>query len=142
MKPISSSATCSVAPEVAFNKILSKEGFLAWWIGKVTIEHIDPHWPAHGSTMHWKAGGGIFKAEVIANNKPVKLEMIVRTPTANSTIIHAFEQMSDGKTQYTKTVIPQWRSLPGKIFGIMFVPILRNLVAKEVVKGASFAEQK
>lgn len=141
MKPISSSALCSAKPEIACTKILSPEGLQAWWVGKVIIMELDPLWPAIGTSMSWKAGGGIFKAEIKKDARPTSVEMQVRTPSADSIISHTFEVQADGKTLYTKSVEPIWHSGFSKLLSGLFIPILRSMVKKEVIRAAAYADK-
>lgn len=140
MAIISASANCKVKPALACSKILSEAGLKAWWVGTVKITELDPLWPAAGTKMTWNAGGGIFKAQITTDARPVYVEMTVDTPSANSIIRHTFEALADDGTCYTKSVEPIWRSGFSRFLSPLFIPLLRAAVRKEVRKAAKFAE--
>jgi hypothetical protein len=137
---ISASGKCKASPALTSSRILSEEGLKAWWIGKVSVEEVDPLWPATGSKMRWKAGGGLFKANITKDARPEFIEMLVETPSADSIIRHTFEALPNGGTLYTKSVEPKWRSGFSRIIGLLFLPILRPMVKREVKKAVLYAD--
>ena len=140
MSIISASANCLASPAVASSKILSEEGIKEWWIGGLKIIEKDQSWPAEGSKMSWKAGGGIFKAQVKTDARPSYIELKVETPSADSIIKESFEALPEGGTRYTKSVEPIWRSSFARAVGPLFLFLLRWSVKKEVKKAAEFAD--
>ena len=140
MTIISASANCKVKPALACSKILSEAGLKAWWIGSVKIKELDPLWPATGTKMTWRAGGGVFKAQIKTDARPHYVEMAVDTPSADSIIRHTFEELPDGSTRYTKSVEPIWRSGISRFLSPLFIPLLRASVRKEVKKASTFAD--
>lgn len=142
MKQISKSANCKTSPEVTCARILSEEGLMAWWVGKIKIVDKDISWPALNSKMSWSVmGNSIFKARVVKDNRPSELIMEVETPSADSLITHTFDLLPDGGTRYTKTVEPKPRS---KIMGQIIIPLLlfmlHFMVKKEVERAAAYAD--
>jgi len=142
MSIVSSSANCLAPPTVACAKIMSTEGLKYWWIGNLKIQEIDPTWPAIGSSMKWSAGGGIFKATVTKDVRPHLVELLVNTPSVDSTIINIFKELPNGGTSYTKSVEPNFRTTITRFFSPMFLFILSKFVKTEVKRAAKFADLK
>jgi len=141
MQTVSASQSCKTSPSNASARILSEEGIKAWWIGGVKIVSVDQSWPALGSRMSWKAGGGTFRAEVTTDARPTFVEMHVETPSANSIVRHAFDQQHEGSTLYTKTVEPIWRSGFTRFLSPLLIPLLRASVKAEVKKACAYASR-
>ena len=140
MTIISASANCNAKPELACSRILSDAGLKAWWIGRVQIMELDPMWPAIGTKMNWRAGGGTFKGIVKSDARPLYIELSVDTPSADSIIRHTFEELPNGGTCYTKSVEPKWRSGISSFLSPLLIPILRAAVKKEVKNAVRFAD--
>lgn len=140
MTVISASANCKAKPELACSRILSDAGLKAWWVGNVQITELDPMWPAEGTKMNWRAGGGNFKAQIKTDARPHFVEMSVDTPGADSMIRHTFEALPEGGTCYTKSVEPIWRPGISRFLGPLFIPFLRAAVKKEVKNAVRFAD--
>ena len=140
MTIISASANCNANPDLACSRILSDAGLKAWWVGGVKILEFDPTWPALGTKMSWRAGGGTFKATIKSDARPLYIEMSVNTPSAESIIRHTFERLPDGGTCYTKSVEPLWRSGIIKFLSPLLIPLLRASVKKEVRNAVRFAD--
>jgi hypothetical protein len=138
---VSSSADCAATPPAACSRILSAEGLAAWWIGHVKITNQDASWPAAGSKMSWKAGGGNFDAQIIEDARPKRVVMKVVTPSADSTITHSFELLPTGGTRYSKTVTGHFRSAASRFFAPLMMRMLKFFVKKEVSKAAAFADR-
>lgn len=141
MTVISASANCNAKPELACSRILSDVGLKAWWIGSVKITKLDPMWPATGTKMNWKAGGGTFKAVVKTDARPLYIEMSVDTGSADSIIRHTFEELPNGGTCYTKSVEAIWRPGISRFLGPLFMLFLRIAVKKEVKNAVRFADR-
>lgn len=137
---ISSYAYCKAQPMLACARILSKEGLEAWWIGRVRVQEMDPNWPAAETKMTWKAGGGVFKARIKTDARPLYVEMAVDTPSADSIIRHTFEERPGGGTRYTKSVMPVWRPGFARFLSPLLILILRAFVKREVRKAARYAD--
>ena len=142
MKQITKSANCKASPEVACSRILSEEGLMTWWIGKIKIVEKDNSWPALNSKMSWSVmGNSIFIARVVKDGRPSQVIMEVETPSADSLITHSFDSMSDGGTRYSKNVEPKPRS---KIMGLIIIPLLlvmlHFMVKKEVQRAVAYAD--
>ncbi|MBS3914966.1 MAG: hypothetical protein KG003_10730 [Bacteroidetes bacterium] len=134
------SAKCNVRPDIACKLILSVDGLKAWWIGNITISHMDETWPSPGSKMVWKAGGGKFQAEITEDSRPAKVVMKVNTPSADSTITHSFDLLPEGGTLYTKTVVGIFRTPISRFFAKPMMWMLQKFVVKEVKKAAQFVD--
>lgn len=142
MSIISASANCLAPPYVASSRILSEEGLKYWWIGNIKINTIDPKWPALGSKMSWSSGGGIFKATITKDARPHLIEMLVNTPSVDSTIINIFKELPNGGTSYIKSVEPNFRTRLTRFLGPLFLFMLRKFVKTEVKRAANFADRK
>ncbi len=141
MKAISKSANCKSSPDVAFARIISEEGLIASWVGKIKIVEKDGSWPSLNSRMSFSTMGGLmFKAQVVDDQRPSKLVMKVETPSADSVITHEFASLPEGGTRYTKTVEPIPRSGTMGIAMILLKFMLNILMKKEVKRSAAFAD--
>ena len=136
----SSSADCKVSSAAACARILSAEGLSAWWIGGVKITEQDSSWPAAGSKMSWKAGGGNFEAVVTEDARPARIVMKVITPSADSIITHSFDSLSNGGARYTKTVEGHFRTPVTRFFSPLMMWMLGKFVRKEVARAVKYAD--
>jgi len=142
MVVISASANCNAKQELACSRIISDAGLKAWWIGNVKIMEMDLLWPELGTNMHWRSGGGSFKAQIKTDARPLYIEMSVDTPSANTTIRHTFEKLPEGGTRYTKLIEPIWRTGISRFLSPLFILLLRMAVKKEVKRAVRFADNQ
>jgi hypothetical protein len=135
------SADCKAQAAVACSHILSAQGLQAWWIGSVKVAEQDATWPAAGSKMIWKAGGGTFKARIIEDARPERVVMEVITPSAETKISHSFVALPGGGTRYSKRVYePRFPSATSRFFSPLIMWMLQFFVKREVKKAAAYAD--
>ena len=112
--------------------IFDPQSLPKWFSGVRSVE-ADAGYPGTGTHIRWTVGPRgkwTFDATVVENRLPEELVQQVRTPSAESRIVHRFTDLGGGRFRYEKTVVPTYRGV-NRVLG----PLFSRLVIGGAMKG-------
>ena len=112
--------------------ILDPKSLSKWFSGVRSVE-ADAGYPGAGTHIRWTVGPRgkwAFDATVVENHLPAELVQQVKTPSADSRIVHRFTDLGGGRFRYEKTVAPTYRGI-----GRVLAPLFSRLVIGGAMKG-------
>jgi hypothetical protein len=139
---ISGEAPLSASVEQSFDRILSKDGLRAWWLGPIGKIETSAGWPAPGEKMTFEMGSSPVTYVSQAVERPRKHVTQAQYPDTTTTVTQEFLGAGEGGPLYRKTLVVRLKPGTSALKTWMLGAVIALSVPSEVKRAAEFAGRK